>query len=190
MPHICDPAQRKRLISAARRKRLPPGKIMTDIGLKSGEVLVDIGCGPGFFAIPAAGRVGPRGRVYGIDVSPDMISDLILAARKARLSNVRAVLARPGRLGLPRRADVYFLMNVLHEVKDRPKLLRAIRRAAKRTSRLAVIDFYRKKTRHGPPLRERISPAMLEALLKKTGFSPVRVGQVNREEYGVVARPK
>jgi len=189
MPHICDPAHRKRLNSAERRKRLPPGKIMTDIGLKAGDVLVDIGCGPGFFALPAAERVGPRGRVYGIDISPEMISDLILTARKKHLSNVKAILAPPHRPKLPRGADVYFMMNVLHEVEDRPALLRAVRRSSKKTSRLAIIDFYKKRTKHGPPLRDRISPAMLDALLKKAGFAPVRVGQVNDEEYGVIAVP-
>jgi len=189
-PRVFDPARRKRLCSAERHKRLPPHKILSEIGLKPGDTFVDIGCGTGFFTLPAAVLVGPRGRVVGLDISPEMISDLILAAAKKGLTHVKAVLSPPGKPRFPRGTDVYFLANVLHEVADKAALLRAVRRNATRKSRLVVIDFYKKKTEHGPPLRERISLAGLESLLNKAGFATLRVWPVNTEEYGLIAIPK
>jgi len=190
MPHTFDPARRKRLCSAERRRRLPPGKILAEIGLNTGDTFVDIGCGTGFFTLPAAVRVGPGGKTIGIDISPEMISDLILAALKKGLTQVKAVLSPPGKPRLPRGADVYFLANVLHEVKDKQAFLLAVRSAATRKSRLVVIDFYKNKSEHGPPLRERIPLAELKALLKKAGFTTFRVWRVNNEEYGLLAVPK
>ena len=190
MTRVFDPVRRRRLSSAERRRRLPPGKILAEIGLKPGDTFVDIGCGTGFFTLPAAMRVGPAGEAIGIDISPEMIADLVLSASKKKLANIRAILTPPSISRLPRGADVYFLANVLHEVKDKQAFLLAVRSAATRKSRLIVIDFYKNKSEHGPPLRERIPLDELKALLKKAGFTTFRVWRVNNEEYGLLAVPK
>jgi hypothetical protein len=54
-------------------------------------------------------------------------------------------------------------------------------------SRLVIIDFFRKKTEHGPPLRDRIPLRELRRLLAATGFKVERVFRPNGEEYGVIA---
>src|ERR1700736_1008280 len=43
------------------------------LGLKPGERVVDIGCGPGFLCESMAVAVGPSGRVVGIDISQDLL---------------------------------------------------------------------------------------------------------------------
>ena len=45
---------------------------MANIGLKSGLIFMDIGCGGGFFALPAARVVGESGKVYGIDTNAEV----------------------------------------------------------------------------------------------------------------------
>src|ERR1700687_2708919 len=50
--------------------------------LKPGESVLDIGCGTGTLAIAAKQRVGPTGRVHGIDASPEMIARAIREATK------------------------------------------------------------------------------------------------------------
>lgn len=59
-----------------RRKWQDPLAILSYIGLKTGQTFVDIGCGGGFFALPAARVVGESGRVYGIDADAGMIAEL------------------------------------------------------------------------------------------------------------------
>ncbi len=51
-----------------RRKMQNPESILIDIGLKPGMIFVDIGCGDGYFALPAARMVGPEGKVIAIDI--------------------------------------------------------------------------------------------------------------------------
>lgn len=46
-----------------RRSWQDPDTILADIGVAEGLVVIDIGCGQGFFALPAARRVGRSGRV-------------------------------------------------------------------------------------------------------------------------------
>ncbi len=44
-----------------------PTRILRAVGVAPGQVVLDVGCGPGFFAIPAAKLVGPRGKVLALD---------------------------------------------------------------------------------------------------------------------------
>ena len=50
-----------------RRKWQNPEDILREIGLETGMTFLDIGCGNGFFTLPAARMVGPAGQVYGLD---------------------------------------------------------------------------------------------------------------------------
>jgi ubiquinone/menaquinone biosynthesis C-methylase UbiE len=50
--------------------------ILVDIGVKAGLTFVDVGCGRGFLAFPAARLIGKRARVYGLDVDSEAIRRL------------------------------------------------------------------------------------------------------------------
>ena len=65
-----------------------PETILAQIGLRSGSVFVDVGCGSGFFALPAARLVGKTGRVYGVDIDPDAIETLSRRAAEEGLDNL------------------------------------------------------------------------------------------------------
>jgi len=65
-----------------------PEAILQEIGLKTGQTLVDVGCGEGFFALPAARLTGPEGKVYGVDLDSSAIKELKTKASKEDLSNL------------------------------------------------------------------------------------------------------
>jgi len=188
MPEKSEAARFKRLMSAERRKELPPKLILGEIGLRPGQVFVDIGAGPGFFALPASAIVGPGGRVIGLDVSPFMVRRLRDHAARKKTANIRARTIPATGADFPTGADFYFLANVFHEIDDRIAYLRRIRGRMTARSRLVIIDFLKKKTTHGPPLRDRIPLRTLRSLLGVSGFAVERVFRPNGEEYGVVAR--
>src|SRR3954463_9769437 len=58
------------LLGQARKLRALPLDLAA---LRPGERVLDVGCGSGDLALAAARRVGPRGAVYGIDASPEMV---------------------------------------------------------------------------------------------------------------------
>ncbi|RUM88282.1 MAG: methyltransferase, partial [Thermodesulfatator sp.] len=62
MAHRFDPRKKHKLESEERRRLLPPEAVLELLELTPGETLVDLGCGPGYFALPAAERLGPKGR--------------------------------------------------------------------------------------------------------------------------------
>lgn len=188
MPHRFEDARYERLMSAERRRRLPPESILHDIGLKPGQTFVDIGSGPGYFALPAARIVGRSGRVFGLDVSPFMLGHLRRLAAREKAPQVRVRKIPEAGVSFPSGADYYFLANVFHEIEDKAAYLRDLRTAMAVCSRLVIIDFFRKKTIGGPPLRDRIPLRTLRTLLADTGFAVERVFRPNEDEYGVIAR--
>ena len=71
-----------------RRKWQNPKAILTQIGLKHSFTFVDVGCGYGFFALPAAKLVGKDGKVYGLDSNDEAIRKLKEKAAEKGVDNL------------------------------------------------------------------------------------------------------
>lgn len=65
-----------------------PHEVVTALNLKPGETVADIGAGSGYFTFRLARHVGDAGRVYAVDVSPDMILHLNRRIRDLQAKNV------------------------------------------------------------------------------------------------------
>jgi len=108
------------LINPARRLLQNPDRILQAY-VKSGAVVLDVGCAMGFFTLPLARLVGERGRVIAIDLQERMIRSLERRARKAGLSAwIEARTCTSSSLGiddLAGRIDFALAFAVLHEVQ-------------------------------------------------------------------------
>ena len=176
-----------RMLSPERRRWLDPDRILEAIGIKEGMILVDIGAGPGFFALPAAKKVGSTGKVYALDVEPAMLQRVRERAEAEAITNLETLLSQDGRLPLPSRvADTVLLANVLHEVDEPLKLLKEAARVLRAAGTLAVVEWNREPGEGGPPMEERLAPERLEALLRGSGFVRVESFDVGPRHYGML----
>ena len=111
--------------------------------LKTGESVLDIGCGTGTLAIAAKRQVGPTGRVYGIDASPEMIDRARKKAKKGQLDiTFENVFVQE--LPFPDSTfDAVLSVTMLHHLsrEARRQCLREVRRVLKPGGRLLAIDF-------------------------------------------------
>ncbi|HXH07993.1 MAG TPA: methyltransferase domain-containing protein [Vicinamibacterales bacterium] len=129
-----------------------PHEVIAALELKEGESIADIGAGSGYFALRFAQRVGARGRVYAVDISPDMILHLNRRIRDLGLANVVSILAPPDDpLLRPASVDRIFFCNVWHHIEDRPAYLEVLKRALKPGGQLVIIDFHKRELPVGPP---------------------------------------
>lgn len=152
-----------------------PEFIFDEIGLKSGETFLDLGCGPGDYSMYAARIVGDDGAVYAVDRREDAIMALLQEADSHHLENIIGVISditTPLSLG-DHCVDVCFISTVLHALdisKAATPLFDEIRRVLKPTGRLAIIECKKEDQPFGPPKRLRLSPEETEALATRCGF--------------------
>ncbi len=109
-----------------------PEKKLARLPLRRGMTVVDYACGPGRYTVPAAGFVGPEGKVYAVDIQPLALKMVRDRAGKAALTNVEAVLVQAYDTGIPGEcADLVLLLDAFHGIGDRAALLHEIRRIIK-----------------------------------------------------------
>jgi len=118
-------------------------KLLDLAQLRAGEAVLDIGCGTGTLAIAARRRVGPAGRVHGIDASPEMIARAARKVARAR-ADVTFEVAVVEAMPVPDASfDVVLSTLMLHHVPrlERPQLAREVRRVLRPGGRVLVVDF-------------------------------------------------
>jgi ubiquinone/menaquinone biosynthesis C-methylase UbiE len=127
------------------RERAYREKTLDLVSLKPGESVLDIGCGTGTLAIAAKRRVGPSGRVYGVDASPEMLARARQKADKAstevsfKNGIVEALPFPDGQF------DVVLSTVMLHHLgRDaRRQCAQEVRRVLKPGGRVLAVDFAR-----------------------------------------------
>ena len=165
--------------------------ILSQISLKPGDTLIDIGSGDGYFSIPAARIVGETGKIYALDVSAEAISELKEAARVARLTNIQPLVGNAEKAILCEGcADVVLMANILHDFKDPVAALKSARRMLKPGGRLADLDWKKEKDQlHGPPFTRRFDQAKATSLLEQAGFKVMSSTLIGPFHYLLLAEP-
>ncbi len=159
--------------------------------LKPGETVLDLGSGAGFDAFLAAQRVGPEGRVIGVDMTPEMIARATSLARKHGYGKVEF---RQGDIeALPvddASVDVILSNCVVNLAPDKAKVFREAFRVLKAGGRLQVSDLVLARPLPEALLQDMdayaacISGAMLKdnylAAIRAAGFEGVTVASERR----------
>jgi len=113
-----------------------------NLPLQADDVVADIGAGTGYFTLPVARRV-PQGRVYAVDIQPEMLSLLRARVERAGLDNVVPVLGSVEDPALPEaEVDLIFIVDAYHEFSH-PREMGQSLRAALRPGGLLVLVEYR-----------------------------------------------
>lgn len=187
LAHKFDPSRMDRLLETERLTWNDPGQVLRPLRLESCTALADVGCGPGWFALEAARRMPPGGKVYGIDLSPEMLERLQARAREAGLTNVEAVLAEEeAEYPVPTESmDAVLIANVYHEVDPASLFLGEVRRMLKRGGVCLVVDWRPEPTPNGPPAAHRVSPQDVRAEFLAAGFTEGESHDVGPYHYGL-----
>ena len=90
-----------------------PYRLLEAAGLKPGQKVLEVGCGPGFFTIPAAKMVGEKGLVYAIDVNHRAIKRVEEKMQKYGIVNIKPILGNAADSGSPEQSiDLVFVFGL------------------------------------------------------------------------------
>jgi len=107
--------------------------------LEQGQRILEVGCGPGYFTIPAAEIVGAKGYVIAIDINPAAVENVRRKGERQGMKNVNVILADATATDLPENSiDVAFLFGVIHAFPDLDRVLTEMHRALKPNGKLAI----------------------------------------------------
>ena len=179
-----------RLEDPGRARWQRPAELLRALGLRRGETVAEIGAGSGYLVRRIARAVGPRGRVYAVDVEPRMLPVLLERLRRARIGNVTPVLAWDHDPLLPDRScDLVLVVNTYHHFPGGPRYLRRLARLLRAGGRLVNVDFHRRETPVGPPLERRIARETFLRDARRAGLRLVREAAFLPYQYCLVLRP-
>lgn len=168
-----------------------PHEVLTALNLKPGEVIADIGAGSGYFTFPIAHHLGPEGKVYAVDVSPDMILHLNRRIRDLKTTNVVSVLADPDDPLLPEQSvNRFFICDVWHHIENPSKYLGMIKKMLKPGGQVIMIDFHKKELPFGPPMKMKIAREDLIKQMESNGFRLAKEHSFLPYQYFLVFVPK
>ena len=184
MPQRFDTRKRQHLLSDERQAALQPEKLLRELGLGEGMTFADIGCGPGFFTIPAAQIVGPKGQALAADIQGEMLSTVRSRALEHGLTNVRIVKTNDREIPIaPGSCDYALLAFMLHEIEHRASFLHRAARTLKPGGRMIVIEWDKVEGPIGPPLEDRITPEELAADAQAAGLRMVEERELASDQY-------
>jgi ubiquinone/menaquinone biosynthesis C-methylase UbiE len=174
---------------------LPDGAVLASLGcgnpvavaeLRPGETVLDLGSGGGIDVLLSARRVGPDGKAYGVDATPEMVELARTHAREAGVANVEFLLGRIENLPLPNdHIDVVISNCVVNLSDDSAGVVAEAYRVLKPGGRFGISDVIAHEgldpvRRLAAVIRFGCGPGTLtareyERLLAETGFADIRI---------------
>jgi ubiquinone/menaquinone biosynthesis C-methylase UbiE len=178
------------------------------LDLPLGATVLDVGCGTGASALPAAEKIGPRGRVIGVDLAENLLAIARQKAASRGLANLQFKTGDMGRLGYPDgHFDAVVSVFSIFFVPDMAAQARELWRMVRPGGTLAITTWGPRVLEPGttawwsaveevrPDLVNTVSPwdritepAALRALLRDAGIAGVEI--VTEEGYQTLRSPE
>lgn len=116
--------------------------LVKSLPVKEGDVIADIGAGTGYFTRQLAAKVGPKGKVFAVDIQPEMITLLTNRMAALNISNVQAFLGTITDPKLPPASvDWVLMVDVYHEFSHPYEMMQAICKSLKPTGKVIFVEF-------------------------------------------------
>lgn len=163
-----------------------PSLVVAQTGLMQAQTVADLGCGNGFYVLPAAQMVGKEGTVYAVDVQDSKLAATISIANQFGYKNVRVVKADLEKplLDIPENScDLVIIGNILHEIGQKDPLIKNVYRILKTGGRVVAVEWKRTATPFGPPLEKRVDQQRLEIMLMGAGLRKEKELQADGYHY-------
>jgi cyclopropane fatty-acyl-phospholipid synthase-like methyltransferase len=146
-----------------------PDEVLDALHLQRTDKVADIGAGTGYFSARIAKRV-PDGKVFSVDIEPDMLHYLGERAHREHLSVLLPVRGTTDSPNLPEPVNVVLIVDTYHHIENRVSYFAKLRDSLLPNGRVAIADF-KVDAPEGPPSELRLPPEKITAELDAAGYS-------------------
>lgn len=155
------------------------------LGLKRGDRVLDVGCGPGFVSLGLAEPVGPDGLVYAIDRSREALAHLERLQKERKISQIQRIVADVGTFDSGElQVDSALISMVLHHADDPSGVLCNVQRLLPARARAVVAEFHPQgPCEQGAPREFRLAPEQVQAWCEAAGFKVLDYRRQSPEHY-------
>ncbi len=170
-------------------KFINPADVVAQTGLVNGQIVADLGCGGGFYTIPAAKIVGTSGLIYAVDIQESKLAFTQSIAHQLGYTNIDTVQANLEQQvnEVPDAScDLVITASILHEIPHREPVFTNAYRALKTDGKLLVVEWIQGFTLFGPPQEKRIAKEAMEAEVIKLGFKKKQDISADTFHYAMV----
>ncbi|MEW5822076.1 MAG: class I SAM-dependent methyltransferase [Cyanobacteriota bacterium] len=173
-----------------REQYMPKETIFSVFGDITDKKVGDIGCGSGYYTKDLSKKVGLRGKVYSIDVDPEVIE--MITYKTSELKNVINTLSNENKIPLEDNSlDIMLSINSFHEFDDKELTLTEIVRILKPRGRFYMIDFSPTSSPPpGPPKDKRVLKEDAILVCEDVGFRFLKPFNVGLYHYGLMFEKK
>jgi ubiquinone/menaquinone biosynthesis C-methylase UbiE len=109
----------------------PREDVLREVEIKAGATVLDFGCGPGSYTLPAAKQLGESGKVYALDIQPLAVKRIQDTAAKMGLANIETINSDCDTGLADNSVDVVLLHDVFHMFSNPNKILAELHRVLK-----------------------------------------------------------
>lgn len=167
-----------------------PRLALKHAGVRQGMSIADLGCGSGFFSIPAAKMVGDLGKVYSVDVLKSALNHVRSRAKLEGVRNIKTIWADLEKVGStkikPGTIDVVFISSTIYQVEHKGNFLEEIKRVLSPKGKLVVFEWETSSIPIGPGAKHRVSEDEVIELCKGHGFKLFDAFKPGKFHYGLV----
>jgi ubiquinone/menaquinone biosynthesis C-methylase UbiE len=148
-----------------RRWLQPPGELIEKLGVTSEQMVMDFGCGPGYYIIELAKRAK---KLVAVDIQTQMLKKAQRKAAKANAQNIRFLQSNGTSIKLEDGSvDMVFLVTVFHEISDSATVLKEFNRILKPAGKLVIVEVIKKGIFPGAPVQ---NPQTIQAEVIAANF--------------------
>lgn len=162
--------------------------ITAAVHLEKGAAVADVGAGTGLYTMLFAKAVGPKGKVYAVEIAPRFLDYLAQRAKQAGAKNVAVVRGTATSTELPAGSvDRVFLCDTYHHFDEPQKNLASIRQALRPGGELVVVDFKRVPGQTPAWILEHVRAGLPEVVkeIEAAGFAKIEEVPILKENYVV-----
>jgi predicted methyltransferase len=160
--------------------------ILTAAKIHPGVTVADIGAGTGLFTPLLARAVGPKGKVYAVDIAKDFLTHIEQRVTAAGIRNIQTVLCTERSVLLPPNSiDLAFICDTYHHFEYPQSTLASLHRALRARGELVLVDFKRIPGQSSDWVMShvRAGQEVFTAEIEAAGFKKIEQVDLLKENY-------